>query len=246
MVQGTSIAELADEAREREKAGYDGLWTFETAHDPFVQLMPVAEHSERLAIGTSIAVAFARSPMTMAYTANDLQTHSRGRLLLGLGSQVKPHIERRFAMPWSNPALRMREYISALRAIWPARAMAEMVFKGERARALFAPGRAVLRVGDGAVSPRRIGAFQGREPIAELHALGLEARRVDVGDVDRDHFHNALLRDEARGGDSAGDVHAGVGARRVPCRSSERFLSLRGAKRPQCQAGGMRDLHHSA
>ncbi len=120
MVQGTSIAELADEAREREKAGYDGLWTFETAHDPFVQLMPVAEHSERLAIGTSIAVAFARSPMTMAYTANDLQTHSRGRLLLGLGSQVKPHIERRFAMPWSNPAPRMREYISALRAIWSA------------------------------------------------------------------------------------------------------------------------------
>ena len=63
MVQGTSIAELADEARHREKAGYDGLWTFETAHDPFVQLMPVAEHSERLAVGTSIAVA------TIAFTA---------------------------------------------------------------------------------------------------------------------------------------------------------------------------------
>jgi probable F420-dependent oxidoreductase len=118
MVQGTSIAELADEARDREKAGYDGLWTFETAHDPFVQLMPVAEHSERLAVGTAIAVAFARSPMTLAYTANDLQNHSRGRLLLGLGSQVKPHIERRFNMPWSSPAPRMREYISALRAIW--------------------------------------------------------------------------------------------------------------------------------
>ena len=114
MMQGTSIAELADEARDREKAGYDGLWTFETAHDPFVQLMPVAEHSERLAVGTAIAVAFARSPMTMAYTANDLQNHSRGRLLLGLGSQVKPHIERRFNMPWSSPAPRMREYISAL------------------------------------------------------------------------------------------------------------------------------------
>ena len=77
--------------------------TFETAHDPFVQLMPVAEHSERLAIGTSIAVAFARSPMTMAYTANDLQTHSRGRLLLGLGTQVRAHITRRFSMPWSHP-----------------------------------------------------------------------------------------------------------------------------------------------
>ncbi len=132
MVQGTSIAELADEARDREKAGYDGLWTFETAHDPFVQLMPVAEHSERLAIGTSIAVAFARSPMTMAYTANDLQAHSRGRFLLGLGSLVKPHIERRFAMPWSNPAPRMREYISALRAIWSSWNTGERLnFRGE-------------------------------------------------------------------------------------------------------------------
>jgi probable F420-dependent oxidoreductase len=118
MVKGTTIAELSDEARSREKEGYDGLWTFETAHDPFVSLMPVAEHSERIALGTSIAVAFARTPMTMAYTANDLQQHSRGRLLLGLGSQVKPHIERRFGMPWSNPAPRMREYISALHAIW--------------------------------------------------------------------------------------------------------------------------------
>jgi probable F420-dependent oxidoreductase len=120
MVQGTSIAELAEEAREREKAGYDGLWTFEVAHDAFVQLMPVAEHSERMAIGTAVAVAFARSPMTMAYAANDLQAHSGGRLLLGLGSQVKPHIERRFGMPWSHPAPRMREYISALHAIWSA------------------------------------------------------------------------------------------------------------------------------
>ncbi len=118
MVTGTSIAELADEARAREKAGYDGLWTFETSHDPFVQLMPVAEHSERLALGTSIAVAFARTPMTMAYSANDIQMHSKGRLLLGVGSQVRPHIEHRFAMPWSHPAPRMREFISALHAIW--------------------------------------------------------------------------------------------------------------------------------
>ena len=78
----------------------------------------------------------------------------------------------------------------------------------QRARALFAPGRAVLRVGDGAVAARRIGAVQAREPVAELHALGLEAGRVGVGDVDRDHVHDALLRDQARGGDAAGDVHA--------------------------------------
>jgi probable F420-dependent oxidoreductase len=120
MLQGAGLAELAKEARDREAAGYDGLWSFEGPHDPFLPLVPVAEHTSRITIGTAIAVAFARSPMTMAYTAYDLQVHSEGRFLLGLGSQVKPHIERRFSMPWSRPAARMREYVSALRAIWAA------------------------------------------------------------------------------------------------------------------------------
>jgi len=105
-------------ARERETLGYDGLWASESSHDPFLPLVLAAEHTERLQIGTAIAVAFARSPMQLAYTAHDLQTHADGRFLLGLGSQVKAHIERRFAMPWSRPAARMREYVSALRAIW--------------------------------------------------------------------------------------------------------------------------------
>lgn len=120
MVRGTALGELGEEAAEREKAGYDGLWTFEAAHDPFLPLMPIAEHSEHLQLGTGIAVAFARTPMAMAYPAYDVQMHSRGRLLLGLGSQVRAHIERRFAMPWSHPAPRMREYVAALRAIWTA------------------------------------------------------------------------------------------------------------------------------
>jgi len=77
-----------------------------------------AEHTERIELGTGIAVAFARTPMLTAYTANDLQRHSKGRFFLGLGSQIKPHIERRFSMPWSHPAARMREYILAMRAIW--------------------------------------------------------------------------------------------------------------------------------
>lgn len=118
MVQSTGLAELVTEARAREAAGYDGLWSFEAAHDPFLPLMPVAEHTERLSVGTAIAVAFARTPMSMAYVAHDLQVFSRGRLLLGLGSQVRPHIERRFGMPWGNPAPRMREYVQAMRAIW--------------------------------------------------------------------------------------------------------------------------------
>jgi probable F420-dependent oxidoreductase len=132
MLRGAGIAELAAEAREREDAGIDGLWSYEGPHDPFLPLMPVAEHTSRVAVGTAIAVAFARNPMSTAYVANDLQIHSEGRFLLGLGSQVKPHIERRFAMPWSHPARRMREYAQALQAIWAAWNTGErLAFRGE-------------------------------------------------------------------------------------------------------------------
>ncbi|MFJ9376656.1 LLM class F420-dependent oxidoreductase [Streptomyces sp. NPDC101455] len=113
-------AEVVAEALHHEKAGYDGLWASESQHDPFLPLLLAAEHTDRLEVGTAIAVAFARSPMQLAYTAHDLQAYSGGRFSLGLGSQIKPHIERRFSMPWSRPAARMREYVSALRAIWAA------------------------------------------------------------------------------------------------------------------------------
>lgn len=115
-----STGEVVEEARHHEKAGYDGLWASESKHDPFLPLLLAAEHTDRLEVGTAIAVAFARSPMQLAYTAHDLQTYSGGRFSLGLGSQIKPHIERRFSMPWSRPAARMREYVSALHAIWAA------------------------------------------------------------------------------------------------------------------------------
>jgi len=112
------MAEVVEAARQGEKAGYDGLWVSESSHDPFLPLMLLAEHTRRLTVGTAIAVAFARSPMQLAYSAHDLQAYAGGRFVLGLGSQVKPHVERRFGMPWSHPAPRMREYVSALRAIW--------------------------------------------------------------------------------------------------------------------------------
>lgn len=132
MLRGTGLATLAAEAREREAAGYCGLWSVEAAHDPFLPLMPVAEHTEHVAVGTAIAVAFARSPMITAHVAHDLQVHSRGRLLLGLGSQVRPHVQRRFGMPWSHPAPRMREYVQALRAVWAAWDDGERLdFRGE-------------------------------------------------------------------------------------------------------------------
>jgi probable F420-dependent oxidoreductase len=107
-------------ARRAEAAGYDGLWLSEVQHDPFLAAALAASVTDRLDLGTSIAVAFARTPMSTAVLAHDLQALTGGRFLLGLGTQVRAHITRRFSMPWSRPAARMREYVLALRAIWRA------------------------------------------------------------------------------------------------------------------------------
>jgi probable F420-dependent oxidoreductase len=112
------LGNAAKAAREAEEAGYDGIWSAETSHDPLFPLLLAAEATEHIELGTSIVVAFARSPMTLAMQANDLQAYTKGRLILGLGSQIKPHIEKRFSMPWSHPASRMREFVLAMRAIW--------------------------------------------------------------------------------------------------------------------------------
>ena len=119
-------------ATELERLGYSGGWTAETAHDPFLPLALAAEHTEHLEIGTSIAVAFARNPMTLANIGWDLQAFSKGRFILGLGSQIKPHITKRFSMEWSHPAARMREMILAIRAIWHTWQTGEpLAFRGE-------------------------------------------------------------------------------------------------------------------
>jgi probable F420-dependent oxidoreductase len=115
---GNDLHKVGAQAQELEAAGYSGAWTAETAHDPFFPLLLGAEHTERLELGTSIAVAFARNPMTLANIGWDLQSYSKGRFILGLGSQIKPHITKRFSMEWSHPAARMREMIMAIRAIW--------------------------------------------------------------------------------------------------------------------------------
>ncbi len=114
----SNLDKVADEARHIESMGYTGIMTAETAHDPFLPLLVAAQATERVELATSIAVAFARSPMTLANIGHDLNAVSRGRFTLGLGSQIKPHITKRFSMPWSSPAARMREFILAMRAIW--------------------------------------------------------------------------------------------------------------------------------
>ena len=115
---GSDLPKAASAAQGQEALGYDGLWAAETNHDPFLALTLAAEHTERIQLGTGIAVAFARSPMTLATTAYNLNAFAEGRFLLGLGSQIKPHITRRFSMPWSHPAPRMKEFICAMQAIW--------------------------------------------------------------------------------------------------------------------------------
>ncbi len=114
------LQEAAEVARAAETLGFDGLWLAETAHDPFLAAGAALAATERLEVGTGVAIAFARSPIVIAQTAFDLAALGRGRFLLGLGTQVRGHVERRFGMPWSAPAPRLAEWIGAIRAAWNA------------------------------------------------------------------------------------------------------------------------------
>lgn len=105
-------------ARTVEEYGFDGLWVAEAAHNPFLPLAHACLATGRIELGTAIAVAFPRSPMVMAQSAWDLAQQSRGRFILGLGTQVKPHITKRFSSKWGKPLSQLREYIQSLRAIW--------------------------------------------------------------------------------------------------------------------------------
>jgi probable F420-dependent oxidoreductase len=114
----SQLANVTKAATTLERRGYDCCWTAEINHDPFLPLVLAAEHTTTIELGTSIAVAFARTPMTVANIGWDVQAYSNGRFILGLGSQIKSHIEKRFSMPWSRPVQRMREFVLALREIW--------------------------------------------------------------------------------------------------------------------------------
>jgi probable F420-dependent oxidoreductase len=121
-----SLREVPERAKALEAVGYDGLITAETGHDPFLPIALAAEHTERVELKTGIAVAFGRNPLLLAHMGHDLNSLSRGRFILGLGSQIRAHITKRFGMPWTKPAARMREMVLATRAIWDA------WYKGER------------------------------------------------------------------------------------------------------------------
>jgi probable F420-dependent oxidoreductase len=126
----------AEVAAAAEELGFDGLHTAETAHDPFIAITLAAPATRKIELMTSVAIAFARSPTSIAQTAWDLHALSNGRFILGLGTQVKAHVERRFAMPWGPPVPRLREYVGLVRAVWDSwRDGTPLNFRGEHYRA---------------------------------------------------------------------------------------------------------------
>jgi probable F420-dependent oxidoreductase len=127
-----ALGDVAAQAQLAEAIGYDALWSSETQHDAFLPLTLAAASTTRIALGTAVAIAFARSPMNLAYIGWDLQQMSAGRFIMGLGTQIKPHIERRFGMTWDHPTPRLREYILAMRHIWNCWQTGEKLnFRGE-------------------------------------------------------------------------------------------------------------------
>lgn len=153
----------AEAARAARRANLNGLWFPETGHDPFLSILLANQAEPELEVGTGIAVGFARSPMTLAQTSWDLAALTRGKFLLGLGSQVKAHITRRFSMPWGKPVEQMRELILALRTIWEAfEGQGKLKFEGEYYNLslltpFFSPSRhefSKIPVGIAAVGPK--------------------------------------------------------------------------------------------
>ncbi len=126
------LRQTAASAKASEAAGYDGVMTMENKHDPFLAHAIAAVSTERVELGTSVAIAFPRSPMVVANACWDLQNASRGRFVLGIGPQIRPHNEKRFSVKWTPPAPRLREYVKALRAIWTTWEKGEKLdFRGE-------------------------------------------------------------------------------------------------------------------
>jgi probable F420-dependent oxidoreductase len=223
------------QATDAEAAGYDGIWSAETGHDPFLPLVLAAEHTEHLQIGTGIAVAFARNPMTLAMTANDLQTMAEGRFMLGLGSQIKPHIEKRFSMPWSHPAPRMRELILAVRAIWASWSDgSRLAFRGEFYRhtlmtPMFDPGP--NRFGNPPVFLAAVGTLMTE--VAGEVADGLLAHAFTTERYLREATLPALERGLATSGRSRHDVEISYPGMVVTGLDEESFARSAAATRKQ-------------
>lgn len=252
------IAALAAEVERR--GGVRGLFVAEAAHDPFVALALAATATERIEVGTSIAVAFARTPMAMAYSAYDLQRLSGGRLVLGLGTQIKPHITRRYAMPWSQPADRMQEYVAALRAIWHSWQTGDVLdFRGDFYEhtlmpPLFSPGALATpspRVWLAAVGPRMVAAagavadglichpLLSRSYLEDVVVPAVSRSRSDHGRDGRFEISTLCMVATGRTEEALADAVAGV-------RRQIGFYASTPAYRPVLDHHGWGDLHAEA
>jgi probable F420-dependent oxidoreductase len=207
-IMNVELERMAERAARMEALGYDGLFTTETRHDPFLPLVIAAEHSEGVELGTAIAVAFPRSPMHLANIGHDLQTFSRGRFILGLGSQIKAHVEKRFSATWSKPVERMRELILAVRAIWRSWNDGEPLrFEGEFYRhTLMTP---FFNPGPTGFGPPRVFLAAVGERMTEVVGEccdGMMAHGFTTARYLREHTLPALERGLARAGRSRGDI----------------------------------------
>lgn len=202
-----SLNDIPAFAKAAETIGFDALWSSETQHDPFLPLALVAEHTRRLRFGTAVAIGFARSPTVVAHTAWDLAQASGGRLLLGLGTQVRPHIERRFGMPWpASPVGQMREFIFALRAVWKSWQTGERLnLRGEHytltlMTPFFSPGpidrpeipvylagvnRALCRLAGEAADGFHVHPYHSERYLREVVLPSIEAGRREAGRKER-------------------------------------------------------------
>jgi len=222
-------------AKRLEELGFDGGFTFEGRHDPFLPVLAAAATTQRLELYTAVAIALARSPMTLAYTAWDLNLASEGRFLLGLGTQIRPHVERRYSMPWSKPAARMREMVLALRAIWNRWQHGEKLeFRGEfythtLSTPVFEPGpspHGAPRILCAGVGPRMT-------DVAGEVADGFLVHPFHTPAFLREHGLRWLAEGLARAGRSRGQIEVGCQVIVAIGRSDEELARARNGARAQ-------------
>lgn len=203
---------IGDRAEAMEAFGYDGLLTAELSHDPFFPILLAADRTERVELATGIAVAFSRNPMILANIAWDLQEFSKGRFTLGLGSQIKPHIEKRFSMPWSKPAARMQDMIEAIHAIWDCwRTGEKLDHRGEFYQhtlmtPMFSPG--VSEFADPKITLAAVGPLMTK--VAGRVADGFVSHSFQTADYLRDVTIPALEAGLAERGRSRADVEISI------------------------------------
>jgi probable F420-dependent oxidoreductase len=228
-------SEVRGLARRAEERGFDCLWVNETKHDPFVQLALAADATEKIGLGTSIALAFSRSPTTLAYTAWDLQRLSRGRMILGLGSQVRGHIERRFGMKWDPPAPKMRDEVLAIRSVWKSWQddvglnYAGRFFKLDLMTPFFSPGP----IANPKIPIFVAGVNAGMCRVAGEVGDGLHAHPLHTVKYLKEVIYPALLEGAAKGGRKRSEITVAASIFGAVGDTSQEIRSLKEAYREQ-------------